>query len=1047
MNREALNPGTILRFPDGQEHEIVGLLGAGGNALMYETRILGSELYAAVKEVFPALGYLRIEGQIRPVGRSSRRAKELARRKAALEELETRLSQKASRKNHQVLYLQPPVWHQADIRLPDGTVLSNVENTYARMDSLAEKGTPLPRFIQERPSSGKDRLTQTLQIMDTVLDAYSGLHEDGFLHGDCQVSNLFLLQSGRGNQSVGTACILDFGSARELGSDGYTAPVTDEIFSTDGYCAPELLFPPETPLRLTAAADVWSLGFLFLNLLTDRDLTGMDGITEFLLLHPEEKRLTETEIAELGCSPAQAHLINSILDQTLSNRPDDRYSTAGALRADIRKLICCHTMDISRGIDRYLLWEASWRYSQSNPTLFRTEHEAVLCNDLPVRRLQVKAKAKGSQSALPASWLVQDASRLGENVYLYGSGGSGKSFSAALRLRHYLTHGEERVPLYLDLAAYTSEKLEQCHGDPHQVIPTLLAEQYFFTPDCARQIGTLLREEHCCLVLDNLHKVGQSVQSAAFDAVNRLSGSSPNTWLLVLGRSAAPGARAEDSPFRRTLIDDFISLSGMPGEAPVRQEEPAGTLNMTYLELQPLEQEIVVEKVKTVWPGALDFRAGTGLLKQMETLSQPMFLMRYLELLAVSDGTLNALPDSAMALLHGYFARREYEANDRTVHTALTEQLPWIALQFEGRGQLGYSAARITELLLERGCWDTDPDAFLPCAADNLAVLESNGRGRYRFTHDCYQEYFLARFGADCIRRTISTRSTAPLKDIQESWNEEQVSRCLDLCCLTVRNGAVVRIREKEDVLEELGQILNALRKRDLTHANDAVLTLFQYLQLAIYRGEIHNTQLFRVWKSLALKSSSGFVAAIGVLGGGLLALAGLIAPKKDLALRSMSIVSDDGAAEYALACLYHNGEGGHSKNPEKAEKYLQKAEAKGYPLAWNTRGELEEAAGHTQAAMELYLKAAEKQVPRAMWNLGRLYLDSSGTNFDPQKAVDWFRKGADGGDPLAQYSYAQILERGIAGSREEARIWYQRAADQGIERAAEALQRLDGRK
>ena len=64
MNRQPLQTGTVLRFPDGQEHEVLRLLGAGGSALLYETKILGSELYAAVKELYPVRGYTRQAGQI-----------------------------------------------------------------------------------------------------------------------------------------------------------------------------------------------------------------------------------------------------------------------------------------------------------------------------------------------------------------------------------------------------------------------------------------------------------------------------------------------------------------------------------------------------------------------------------------------------------------------------------------------------------------------------------------------------------------------------------------------------------------------------------------------------------------------------------------------------------------------------------------------------------------------------------------------------------------------------------------------------------------------
>lgn len=417
MNREPLKNGTVLRFPDGQEHEIVGLLGGGGSALLYETRILGSELYAAVKEIYPARGYVRRDGLISSVARLPRRERELQRRKSALVEQETRLSQKASRTNYQVLFLQPPVWRKADLHLPDGTELPDVENTYVRMDSLAGKGTSLTQLVGEERS-----LDDTLEIMETVLDAYAALHGDGFLHGDCQMSNLFLLKAGRGGEGPGTACIIDFGSARELGADGLTDPITDEIFSTDGYCAPELMFPRGDELRLSAAADVWSLGFLLLNLLTGRDWTGVDGLTGYLMCHPEEKLLTAEEVAALGCTPAQEDLLKVILSRALADDPEGRFSNAGEMRKALRALIRCRRKDISGGLTHGLLWDAAWRHRQDNPSLFQTEHVFRLAEGVEPRCINVKGRYRGGKP-IPAGWILQGLDQLErKNAYLYGAG-------------------------------------------------------------------------------------------------------------------------------------------------------------------------------------------------------------------------------------------------------------------------------------------------------------------------------------------------------------------------------------------------------------------------------------------------------------------------------------------------------------------------------------------------------------------------------------------------------------------------------------------------
>jgi len=925
MSREPLKNGTVLSFPDGQEHEILRLLGAGGNALLYETKILGSELYAAVKEVFPACGYTRKEGQIGPQSRLSRKEKELQRRKNALTEQETLLSQKASRKNYHVLFLQPPVWHRAGLRLPDGTVFPEVENTYARMDSLAEKGIPLAQLIQDGPLP----LDEALSVMETVLDAYAALHEDGFLHGDCQISNLFLLKAGRAAEGPGTACIIDFGSARELGADGLTAPITDELFSTDGYCAPELMFPRGNALRLSAAADVWSLGFLLLRLLTGRDFEEIDGITEFLMLHPEEKVLTHAEAAGLDCSPAQQHLLNHILTRALPDDPDGRYPDAGAMRADLRRLIRCRSADPSKELNRHLLWEAAWRYQRSNPSLFRTEHVSRLTNGRVPRRLVVEGRRMGQSLPLSATLLLHEQAQMNENTYLFGAGGAGKSFAIAPLIADWIESGE-RIPLYLDLASFTAEALERCDGDESRVIPTLLAKQYFGRADLAEKLDALLKAgmpytpvldglykskktllpadlapvrmlgAPYALVLDNLHKVESAVLPAALTVLNGLQEHWPGVWVLVQGRAEDPGAEScrintpsalkYEGPrgnllteLRRMwksirdesdeIYDPFepigsIGITGLIDKETLKEQKRSFAskqradcaLKLRQVELLPLTTKEMLHQVRLVRSEGVDFAAGATLLKQAQTLQLPLFLMRYLELLASGQED-TAMPNSAMELLHGYFALQEYHGGEQELHELLREQMPWIACQY-GRFQRTVNpSGKIAAWLHERCGSDVDVDGFFRRAVDELAVLEYGSWDEYYFVHDCYQEYFSALFAANCIRQSIAWKSAEPLKAAVWMWTDEEVRRTLDLCGLTVREGKVVRTHSETEVLDELCQTLLKQRRRDLIPLNNLLSAVMLHL-IVSPRAELteQDEKMLHNWRKLYQKSLSGLV-------------------------------------------------------------------------------------------------------------------------------------------------------------------------------------------
>lgn len=991
MSRTPLENGTILRFPDGQEHQVVRLMGAGGSALLYETKILGSELYAAVKELFPARGCVRDNGHIRPQSPLPRRAEALRRRKNALVEQETRLSQKASRKNHQVLFFQPPVWDRADLYLPDGTVLPNVENTYARMDSLAEKGISLAQLIH----STELTLDQVLSVMDTVLDAYAALHEDGFLHGDCQASNLFLLGIHRAGTGFGTACILDFGSARELGPDGLTAPVTDELFSTDGYCAPELMFPRGGALRLSAAADVWSLGFLLLELLTGRTQGVTAGITEFLMLHPEEKTLPAAEADRLGCSPAQHALLNHILNRALCNEPANRCPNAGALREDLRQLARCRALDTSQGLDQWLLWEAAWRYRQSNPSLFQTEHTPRLVKELPVRRLNISARVQ--ERTETAGPLLERLMSEGQNVYLHAAGGAGKSFIAGQLMANYM----ERCPaLCLNLAYITAEALEQSGGDSAQILPALLARQYFGTDTLGGQLDTLLQSHSCLLVLDDLHKLSPALRPTVVRALNALKERYPGIQTLVLGRSDVSKAEESQSPL------DFASA-----------------------ELLPLSGTEIAEQVRQLRGEVLDPAERHTLWKQGSALGLPMFLMRYLELLAAYGPEAGFLPDGTMELLHHYFAQREYHANDRNVHNLLNESLPWVAWQFENSELPSHTAGEIGGWLQNRAHWGFSAEELFHLAVDNLAVLEPDGEGSYRFVHDCYQEYFSALFAANCLQQAVSAGDAAPLDPVAGLWKRELTAHCFDLCCLDVRDGRAIWARPEKEVLDALYQLCSSLPRRKQRQLSDFLMNLYaeewqnspnsagRWLRIAA-KGNVF-WSLFARWGNLDDRTSPRY-------------------------LKIKSWFNKSGEAEYQLSQLCAK-----EKKTEKAKRYLQTAVEKGYPPALNDYGEILEKRGLHQKAFVMYQKAVEQSgewqpLPRAMWHLGQAYLRGQGVEQDLAQAYRWFETGAQHGDVPAQHTLGKLLEEGVGCTRDlrKALFWYEKAAAQGLEMAADAAVR-----
>ena len=81
---------------------------------------------------------------------------------------------------------------------------------------------------------------------------------------------------------------------------------------------------------------------------------------------------------------------------------------------------------------------------------------------------------------------------------------------------------------------------------------------------------------------------------------------------------------------------------------------------------------------------------------------------------------------------------------------------------------------------------------------------------------------------------------------------------------------------------------------------------------------------------------------------------------------------------------------------------------------------------------------AANKDVPRAQYDMGVLYERGRGVQVDLTEAANWYLKAAQGGHPLAEYNLAVCYTKGqgIRKDLPEAALWYRRAATQGVVQA-----------
>lgn len=94
------------------------------------------------------------------------------------------------------------------------------------------------------------------------------------------------------------------------------------------------------------------------------------------------------------------------------------------------------------------------------------------------------------------------------------------------------------------------------------------------------------------------------------------------------------------------------------------------------------------------------------------------------------------------------------------------------------------------------------------------------------------------------------------------------------------------------------------------------------------------------------------------------------------------------------------------------------------------------------------WLEAAAKQGhPAAIFSLGQHYHLGLGGPVNLEAARRLYQQAAETGYAPAQFNLALMHELGFGAPRDlaTARVWYARAAEQRLERARDALQRLDG--
>ena len=207
-----------------------------------------------------------------------------------------------------------------------------VERPFIAMEYV--DGMPIGTWVSRFGATSDQIIDRLADIADAVAHA----HERGIIHRDLKPANILV-------QPDGAVRVLDFGAGRFTGGDHEHSmhTQTGQLIGTLPYMAPEQL--DGTEHRIGAWTDVYALGILAFRLLTGElplDVSGQPLVEAARIIRDEEP-------SSLGRIDARLRGdIDTVVMAALEKDPRNRYSDAGAMAADLRRVLRGHPIAARR---------------------------------------------------------------------------------------------------------------------------------------------------------------------------------------------------------------------------------------------------------------------------------------------------------------------------------------------------------------------------------------------------------------------------------------------------------------------------------------------------------------------------------------------------------------------------------------------------------------------------------------------------------------------------------------------------------------------------
>ncbi|HSH26983.1 MAG TPA: serine/threonine-protein kinase, partial [Wenzhouxiangella sp.] len=213
------------------------------------------------------------------------------------------------------------------------------------------RGEPIVEHVERHGLSTKERLELFIRVCSGIQHA----HQQGVIHRDIKPGNVLVSRI----DGVSMPGIIDFGVATGIVEQaGRARSDTTDRAGTRGYMSPEMLTGPAA--EVDTRTDVYSLGVLLFELLTRQRPPPADNTPA---LEAIRKGLISSNVSgqSVGTTsgpslPDASHLpreLRWILARALAPDRNDRYDSAAALAADLRRYLANEVVEAVPATRRY----------------------------------------------------------------------------------------------------------------------------------------------------------------------------------------------------------------------------------------------------------------------------------------------------------------------------------------------------------------------------------------------------------------------------------------------------------------------------------------------------------------------------------------------------------------------------------------------------------------------------------------------------------------------------------------------------------------------